>query len=576
MKRPVDVIGASILLVVFGPLFAIVTIGVLATMGRPAVFRQRRLTKGGVPFTMFKFRSMKPEDPWDESVLGPRPHHAGDDDPRHTTFGQFIRRFSLDELPQLWNVVKGDMSLIGPRPELPAVADEFGLVDHPRHLVRPGMTGEWQVSELRAGFVHMNVHLDALYVGDLTLRRDLAIAFRTIGLFIGVGPKAAILPEPAQSEPALSPRPLRVLHVLEPAISGVPGYVQELGKELASRGIEQVVLTSDVQEWDFSGWAEAVVQVPWRRRLGDVLSVGKEVRRVVMDNDIDLVHAHATFAGMATRAVRLDVPVLYQPHGWGHLSPRRRLAREVSRWVERRLDSRTDVLLVLSDQEAAEAPFDRPMERVSPIVDLDRFRPLSDANRLRSRLALGWSSSEKVFLCVGEFSHRKNQTALLRSWANADTEGCRLVLVGDGPTRSEVDKLVSDGVDLLGWRDDVDWLMAVADALVVPSLGEGFSLVFLEALASGLPVFTTAVGGSEVVIGDDGVVRANAAGVLRAAMESPLVGPTLDVRTDRADRCRQQASIETVVEAFLDVYRAAAGIPGVLESTEDESMIRAT
>ena len=83
---------------------------------------------------------MKPEEPWDESVLGPRPHHAAEDDPRHTRLGRFIRRLSLDELPQLVNVIRGDMSLIGPRPELPAVAEEFGLVDHPRHLVRPGMT----------------------------------------------------------------------------------------------------------------------------------------------------------------------------------------------------------------------------------------------------------------------------------------------------------------------------------------------------------------------------------------------------------------------------------------------------
>lgn len=576
LKRPIDVTGAIVLLILLGPLFVIVGCGVAITMGRPVVFRQRRLGRNGVPFTMFKFRSMKPIEHWDESVLGPRPVHAPEDDPRHTPFGRFIRRLSLDELPQLWNVLRGDMSLIGPRPELPDIAEEFDLVHHPRHLVRPGMTGEWQVSELRAGFVHMNVHLDALYVGHLSFRRDLAIALRTLGLFLGVRPRPAIDPEWVEarvgatlhSRDATVRGATRVLHVLEPPISGVPAYVQQLGRELAERGIEQIVITGDHQEWDFSEWAHTVVQVPWRRGLRNTVTVGREVRRAVMDADIDLIHAHATFAGIATRLVRQEVPVVYQPHGWGHFSTRQSLACALARWVERRLDPRTDVLVVLSDEEAADAPRNRPASRVGPIVELEGFAPVSESHRSRRRLELGWPADERVLLCVGELTHRKNQIGLVRAWRNLDPTGFRLVLVGSGPRRDEIDVLAAEtrGVEVLGWRTDIGGLMAAADALVVASLGEGFSLVILEALASGLPVFTTPVGGSEIVSGDDGLVRADAEGVLRAALGSELTGPSLSERRCRAERILASASVDTVADEFVTIYRAAVGTPEVIEA----------
>ncbi|MEZ5246667.1 MAG: sugar transferase [Acidimicrobiales bacterium] len=570
LKRPIDLVAGVVLLILFTPLMLIVGIGVAITMGRPVIFRQRRLTVGGEPFTMLKFRSMKPEEPWDESVLGPRPYHAPEDDPRHTPFGRLIRRLSLDELPQLVNVVRGEMSLIGPRPELPAVAEKFDLVDHPRHLVRPGMTGEWQVSELRAGFVHMSVHLDALYVGDLTFRRDLGIALRTVGLFLGVGPRSApAAPAPAPAAGVgVESRPLRVLHVLEPGISGVPAYVHQLGQELAARGVESVVLTSDRQTWDFSPWADKVITVPWRRRPQDVLSVGRKIRSTVADERIDVVHAHATFAGFASRAISLDVPVLYQPHGWGHLSTKHRAAGSVARSVERLLDSRADMLMVLSDQEAADAPRGRATERVRPLVDLTDFVPLSPAERNRARLEAGWPGSERVLLCVGEFSHRKNQTALLRAWRHLDVAGHRLALIGDGALRQEIEELATDGVEILGWRDDVHRLMGAADALVVPSLGEGFSLVILEALACGLPVFTTPVGGSEIVVGDDGAVRADAEGVLRSALGAPQLDQPPAMRADRAERHRRAASVETVAETFIELYMASAGRPGIIESTQ--------
>jgi lipopolysaccharide/colanic/teichoic acid biosynthesis glycosyltransferase/glycosyltransferase involved in cell wall biosynthesis len=556
LKRPIDVVGAVVLILITAPLAAFVALGVRITLGRPVVFRQTRVTKGAQNFTMLKFRSMRPEDrPLDDGQ-----YHAPRDDPRHTRFGQTIRRLSLDELPQLWNVLRGDMSLIGPRPELPAVVKAFELDSHPRHLVRAGMTGPWQISEYRDGYVHMNVHVDAEYVGDLTLRRDIGIVFRTIGLFFGLGHEA--LPSEMAMPPEMRPasgEPLRVLHVLEPSIAGVPAYVEKLGRELSDRGIEQVVLTSDTQTWDFADWPTRVIRRPWKRSPGDAKSVAKELRKVIEEEKIDLVHAHATFAGVATRLRKLNVPVIYQPHGWGHLSTRRKTVAKIVQRVERRLDRRTHTLLTLSDHEAAEAPRARRAERVRPIVDLTGFEPMVEFDRRAARLELGWARDERIHVCIGELNHRKNQLALASAWKKHAGDADRLVFIGDGKFREPIEALCSDRIQLLGWRKDVGRLMAAADALVVPSLGEGFSLVILEALATGLPVFSTSIGGTEIIASDDGRVVTTPEEVVRAAISSRLLDGTYEDRLARARRHQTAASLETVADEFIEIYARAVG-----------------
>jgi lipopolysaccharide/colanic/teichoic acid biosynthesis glycosyltransferase len=199
VKRLLDIVGSSLLLVLTAPLMLVVASGVMVMLGRPIIFRQVRLSRGGVPFTMYKFRSMLPESAVPEDIRGPSEFHAADDSLRHTHFGRLIRRLGLDELPQLWNVLKGDMSLVGPRPELPEVCEAFDLVHHPRHVVRPGMTGAWQVSERRDGFVHLNVHIDEAYVGNLTFRRDLVIVVRTFIVLLG-GPGERVHGNTAEDE----------------------------------------------------------------------------------------------------------------------------------------------------------------------------------------------------------------------------------------------------------------------------------------------------------------------------------------------------------------------------------------
>ena len=187
VKRATDVVISVLLLVVLAPLCALVAIAVRITSRGPALFRQMRVGQGGRHFHMWKFRSMiataeeQQELLRGRNVYGDEPLFKMAHDPRITRFGRFLRRTSLDELPQFWNVLRGEMSLVGPRPPLP---DEVARYSE-RHLVRldvrPGLTGPWQVSG-RNRIVHFEevVRMESEYIADWSFARDAMILARTL------------------------------------------------------------------------------------------------------------------------------------------------------------------------------------------------------------------------------------------------------------------------------------------------------------------------------------------------------------------------------------------------------------
>jgi lipopolysaccharide/colanic/teichoic acid biosynthesis glycosyltransferase len=188
VKPVLDRVLGLVLLLVFSPVMLVVALLIRRRLGRGVLYRQERTGRGGRPFVMYKFRTMRPDRR--QRDLGPpgserRRVHKAADDPRHTKLGRILRQLSLDELPQLWNVVRGDMSLVGPRPELCRVVSALGLADHPRHAVRPGLTGFWQISELRGSLLHENMHLDEQYLREISLRTDLRTLTLTIPAVCG-------------------------------------------------------------------------------------------------------------------------------------------------------------------------------------------------------------------------------------------------------------------------------------------------------------------------------------------------------------------------------------------------------
>jgi Undecaprenyl-phosphate glucose phosphotransferase len=183
-KRCFDVCVSGAGLVLAAPWMALIGLGVLVTSGRPVLFSQKRMGLDGHVFKMYKFRSMIRGA---EKLSGPV--WTGEDDPRRTRFGAFMRTFDLDELPQLWNVLKGDMSLVGPRPERPFFIESFRK-EVPgymlRHKVKSGMTGWAQVHGLRGSTsIHDRVEHDLYYIQNWSPGLDIRILLMTLwnGLF---------------------------------------------------------------------------------------------------------------------------------------------------------------------------------------------------------------------------------------------------------------------------------------------------------------------------------------------------------------------------------------------------------
>jgi lipopolysaccharide/colanic/teichoic acid biosynthesis glycosyltransferase len=170
-KRFFDVVGAALALVALGPVLAVVAVLVATRLGRPVLFRQPRPGLHGETFTILKFRTMLEPDPAAGLVS---------DSDRLTTFGSFLRSTSLDELPSLWNILRGDMSFVGPRPTLCRYLELYTAEESRRHDVLPGLTGLAQVRGRNALPWPERLRSDVEYVDTVTLGLDLRILLRTI------------------------------------------------------------------------------------------------------------------------------------------------------------------------------------------------------------------------------------------------------------------------------------------------------------------------------------------------------------------------------------------------------------
>lgn len=189
IKPMFDHVAGAVLAVTTFPIVLAIAAAIMARMGRPAIFTQQRVGRHGRPFTLYKFRTMIP-DRRSAQIPFPGPDrrrvHKSPKDPRVTPLGRFLRKWSLDELPQLWNVAMGHMSLVGPRPELVEIVEsKYEPWQHQRHVVKPGVTGLWQISDQREALMYLATDVDLLYVERLSLATDIRILLLTIPAVLG-------------------------------------------------------------------------------------------------------------------------------------------------------------------------------------------------------------------------------------------------------------------------------------------------------------------------------------------------------------------------------------------------------
>jgi lipopolysaccharide/colanic/teichoic acid biosynthesis glycosyltransferase len=190
LKRAVDIVGATLGLVLLAPILLVAAFAVKVNSIGPVLYVSDRVGRGGRPFRMVKFRSMR------HGAQHARDHHGHlnihdsgpifkiRDDPRVTPVGRFLRRSSLDELPQLWNVLRGDMSLVGPRPPLPEEFGRYGIRERRRLEVKPGITCIWQVSGRSDVDFDTWVAMDIDYIDGWSLRLDARLLARTVAAVV--------------------------------------------------------------------------------------------------------------------------------------------------------------------------------------------------------------------------------------------------------------------------------------------------------------------------------------------------------------------------------------------------------
>lgn len=175
-KRALDLMISLVLLVLLAPLLALIALLVCVDSPGPALFVQKRVGRNSELFNIYKFRSMYADSPrYEYSPTTSR-------DPRISRMGRLLRRTSLDELPQLLNVLLGSMSLVGPRPEMPFIVQHYNEQQRQRLSVTPGITGLWQLSPCRGYPIHQNVHYDLYYIRNRTLLMDIGILLQTLFL----------------------------------------------------------------------------------------------------------------------------------------------------------------------------------------------------------------------------------------------------------------------------------------------------------------------------------------------------------------------------------------------------------
>lgn len=183
-KRVFDLFFSFFALIFSLPLMALLALLVYLEDGSPVIFRQKRVGKDEHLFEIFKFRTMIRNAEQLQSQVEIRDLDGNlvfktKDDPRITRVGRLLRRFSLDELPQLFNVLEGTMSLVGPRPELPHLAEKYEPWQRKRFTVLPGMTGWWQIHSRNAQPMQLHIEYDLYYIQNYSMRLDLKIILRT-------------------------------------------------------------------------------------------------------------------------------------------------------------------------------------------------------------------------------------------------------------------------------------------------------------------------------------------------------------------------------------------------------------
>ena len=522
MKRIVDIFGSLFLILLTSPFMIFAAIGVYFSSPGPIFFKQTRVGKLGKKFTMLKFRSMRVNS-------GSNDTWTTDEDVRKTKFGTFLRRTAIDELPQLFNVLGGSMSLVGPRPELPVFVEHF-KEEIPlymvKHYVKPGITGLAQIKGLRGDTsVEDRIHEDIDYIEHWTLWLDIMILLKTPFKAFNKNEKyvdskksrdaapkatAAVLEE---KKPTVTEKPIetdeqiglsgkKILYAAS-SMRHINSFHLEYIDRLRKAGNEVLVMARG-EGADFN--------IPFEKQFFSSKNkyARKKIREIVLQERFDVVITHTTLAAFH---IRLAIPARERPrivnmvHGYLFSQNSGFIKRTVLLLCEKLVKRKTDTIIVMNRDDIKIAKRNRLSSGKVYFCRGLGVRPkLAERAPKEVRAELNSENSYNLIFC-GELSGRKNQKFLISSMPRIKEfiPHARLWLLGDGDKREELEALAKKlGVDsdvlFLGKRENVGDYVNAADIYVSASKSEGLPFNIVEAMLLGKTVLATRCKGQEDII----------------------------------------------------------------------------
>lgn len=535
IKRVVDIVGSLALIILSSPIMLVAAIGVYLSSPGPVLFKQERVGKMGKRFTMLKFRSMKVNVDSDSAW-------SNEKDDRKTRFGAFIRKTSIDELPQLFNVLFGSMSLVGPRPEVPHFVEYFREIIPlymVKHYVKPGMTGLAQVKGLRGDTsVEDRIHEDIEYIENWSLAMDIAILLKTPFKAINKSEHYVDPEQKAEGEGESAPT-----DVVAEKLDGEETLRREGGAEdvvperLGDRGYRGKILYAAstmshinnfhlryIESLRRDGYRVKIMargdgadyNVPFEKKMfaSSNTACRAEIRKIIARENFDTLILNTSLAAFH---IRLAMPKKDRPrvinivHGYlfsRHVNPLRSLALFLA---EKLTASRTDDVIVMNSRDRRTAKHYRLCRgRVlnSRGMGAEVSEPVTSVEEIRRQTL---SEGKFVMAFVGELSGRKNQQFLINALNEVKEHipDAVLWLVGDGPAEESLRALASDvdvseSVHFLGRREDVCDVMRACDLYVSASTIEGMPFNIIEALGCGKTILASRIKGHTDLI-EEGV-----------------------------------------------------------------------
>ena len=516
MKRIVDIIGSILLIILTSPIMIGAAIAVKISSPGPVFFTQERVGKLGRRFTMLKFRSMRVN-------VGSAKTWTTDKDPRKTRVGNFLRKSSIDELPQLFNVLAGSMSLVGPRPEVPYYVDYFKTripLYMVKHYVKPGITGLAQINGLRGDTsIEDRIHCDLEYIEKWSIWSDFKIllmtpmrAFNKHEVYAKSGGESGQAVAPTDEETQLHDIEIqegngkrKILYVAS-TMSHINNFHTRYIEKLREDGNDVHVMANG---------EGADYNIPFEKKLFSSINTAcrRDIARIMRREYFDAIVLNTSLAAFHVRlAIPKDIKkprVVNIVHGYLFSEVVSKAKRLMFILCEKFLSKRTDAILVMNNEDmqaSVRYGFTSGKTYMTRGMGADVRPVITPPEKLRADFRL---EDRYVIAFVGELSERKNQEFLIKAHAKIKKKipGAALVLVGDGAYReyyeSVIDELdLADSVILMGHREDACDVMRMADLYVSASTIEGMPFNIIEALGCGKTVLASRVKGHTDLIED--------------------------------------------------------------------------